>query len=174
MQKVNVPASRYIEALHRNQVDYVVTVPDWIQLALHARLEAGVGGIDVVPCCNEDQACAVSAGLHIGGKNPIVIIQNQGFYACVNTIRAIGLDARLPIVFQIGQFGKEFSLLGADPAKSTRNMVKLLEPLLSTLGVRFWRIETEADLDNFDEAFSVAKETNCPVALIIGAPIGWN
>lgn len=174
MGNFNIPASRYIETLQRNKVDYFVTVPDWIQLALHTRLEAGIEGIKMVPCCNEDQAVAVSAGLRIGGKNPIVVIQNQGLYACVNTIRAIGLDAHLPIVFQIGQFGKEFSLLGADPSESKRNMVRLLEPVLSSLGMRFWRIEEEEDLCHVDEAFAVAIETSSPVALIVGAPISWN
>ena len=174
MGNFNIPASRYIEALQRNKVDYFVTVPDWIQLALHARIEAGEAGIQMVPCCNEDQAVAVSAGLRIGGKNPIVVIQNQGLYACVNTIRAIGLDARLPVVFQIGQFGKEFDLLGAPPSESRRNMVRLLEPVLTSLGVRFWRIEEPGDLRHIDEAFATATETSSPVALIVGAPISWN
>lgn len=174
MGKFNIPASRYIEALQRNKVDYFVTVPDWIQLALHARMEAGVERIQMVPCCNEDQAVAISAGLRIGGKKPIVVIQNQGLYACVNTIRAIGLDARLPIVFQIGQFGKEFALLGEPPSESRRNMVRLLEPVLTSLGVRFWRIEEEDDLRHVDEAFATAAETSSPVALIVGSPISWN
>ena len=37
----NIPASRYVEALKRNKVDTIVTVPDWAQLALHSRLAEG-------------------------------------------------------------------------------------------------------------------------------------
>ena len=39
-------------------------------------------------CCTENQAVECSAGLWIGGKKTVVIMQNQGFYAFVNAIRA--------------------------------------------------------------------------------------
>ena len=169
----NIPASSYVAALQKNGVSHFVTVPDWVQLALHARIEAGVDGITQIDCCNEDQAVAVSAGLSIGGKRPIVAIQNQGLYACVNTIRAIGLDARLPVVFQIGQFGREFSNFGEDPLQSQRNMVRLLEPVLDALGVRHWRVEQADDLRHMATAFDTAYGEGAPCALLVGAPIGW-
>lgn len=169
----NIPASRYIEALHRNRIDHFVTVPDWVQLALHARIEAGIPGIRLVRCCNEDQAVAVSAGLHIGGKRPITVVQNQGLYACVNSIRAIGLDAKLPVVFLVGQFGREFSNFGNDPSGSRRTMVALLEPLLTVLGIQSWRLEQDDDLKHIETAFSVAEATKKPTALLVGAPIAW-
>lgn len=40
----NIPASHYVDALRRNGIDYFVTVPDWVQLALHLRIEAGEPG----------------------------------------------------------------------------------------------------------------------------------
>jgi sulfopyruvate decarboxylase TPP-binding subunit len=173
-RRFNVPASRYIEALRRNRVDYFVTVPDWVQLALHKRIEEGVEGIHLVPCCNEDQAVIVSAGLRIGGKNPIVVVQNQGFHACVNSTRAVGLDGRIPIVFLVGQFGREFRNFGKDPAQSRARIVRLVAPVAEILGMRHWLIEDEADLRLFDEAFATALQTNGPVALVVGAPIGWD
>lgn len=170
----HIPSSRYVEALQRNGVDYFVTMPDWVQLALHQRLDQGAEGIRVVYCCNEDQAVSVSAGLRISGKNPIVAIQNQGLYACVNSIRAVALDAGIPVVFLIGQFGREFANFGKSPALSRRRMVSLLEPVLDTLGIRYWRLEREADLASFDEAIEYARETRRSAALLVGAPIGWN
>ena len=170
----HIPASSYLDALRRNGVDHFVTVPDWVQLALHTRVEQGVAGLRLVACCNEDQALSVSAGLRIGGRNPIVAIQNQGLFACVNSLRAIGLDARIPIVFLIGQFGREFANFGQSPDQSRRSMVRYLEPLLDALGVRHWRLEHEEDLRFVDKAFSCAIEHRCPVALLVGAPTGWN
>ena len=170
----NIPASGYIDALKRCGVDYFVTVPDLVQLAMHSRIEDGVEGIKLVRCSNEDQAVCASAGLRVAGKRPVTVVQNQGLYACVNTIRAVGLDASLPIVFLVGQFGREFSNFGKDPALSKRNTVKLLEPVLNALGVRFWRLEDDSDLAKIDEAFAYAdRESRCAV-LIVGAPTGWN
>ncbi|MCB1536982.1 MAG: hypothetical protein KDJ44_20300 [Rhodoblastus sp.] len=170
----NIPASGYLEALRRNGVDHFVTVPDWVQLGLHDRVERGVEGLALVRCCNEDQAVCVSAGLRIAGKKPVTVVQNQGLYACINTIRAVGLDASLPIVFLVGQFGREFSNFGHEPSLSARNTVKLLEPVLNALGVKFWRLEDESDLGRIDEAFAYADRESRPAVLIVGAPTGWN
>jgi len=171
--KFNIPASAYISALQRNRVDYVVTVPDWVQLALHCQLQAGVEGLEVVQCCNEDQAVCVATGLRIGGKNPVLIVQNQGIYGCVNSIRALGLDAQQPLVFMVGQFGREFANFGESPSLSRRNTVRYLEPVLDALDVRHWRLEDESDLPKIDQAFSYAQSTSRPAALIVGAPTGW-
>lgn len=173
-QNFNIPASSYVDALRRNSIDYFVTVPDWVQLALHLRIEAGEPGITNVPCCNEEQAVAVAAGLWMGGRKPIVVVQNQGMHACINAIRTIGNDVRAPIVFLIGQFGREFANFGHDPAESRRSTVRYLEPVLKAMDIRSWRLETEGDMPKFDEAFRYAWGESRPAALLVGAPTGWN
>eukprot|EP01036_Dinobryon_divergens_P059435 gene59435-79306_t len=70
LQDFSVPASACVEAMARNRVDHVVTVPDWVQLALHQRLEEGLPGVRLVGCCSENQVVTVAAGLALGGKRP--------------------------------------------------------------------------------------------------------
>ena len=62
----------------------------------------------------------MSGSLRIAGKKPVTVVQNQGLYACINTIRAVGLDASLLIVFLVGQFGREFANFGQDPSLAER------------------------------------------------------
>ena len=93
----SIPASAAAAALLRNRVDHVVTVPDWVQLALHDRLDKGVGDIKVINCCNENQTVTVAAGLTIGGKRPLLMMQNQGLYNCFNTLRAVWAE-RFPVL----------------------------------------------------------------------------
>lgn len=169
----NIPATRYIEALQRNGVDHFVTVPDWVQLALHLRVEAGIPGLRNVPCCNEEQALAVAAGLWMGGRKPIVVVQNQGMHACINALRTIGNDVGAPIVFLVGQFGREFANFGKEPSESRRSTVRYLEPVLQAMEVRSWRLERESDMPRFDEAFRYAWSEGRPAALLVGAPTGW-
>ena len=69
---------------------------------------------------------------------------------------------------------REFSNFGGDSNLSERNTVKLLEPVLTALGVRFWRLETEGDLAGVAEAFSYADKERHSAVLIVGAPTGWN
>ncbi len=173
-QAFHIPASRYLDAIQRNGVDHVVTVPDWVQLALHTRLNSDVPGVRTITSANEDQALCTAAGLHIGGRRPLVVIQNQGLFACANALRALTIDARIPLVLLIGQFGREFSNFGLEPSLSRRSMVRHLEPLLDALCVRHWRLEREEDLLSMDEAFEYAHREGAAAALIVGAPTGWS
>lgn len=169
-----IGASAFVKSLADAAVTHFVTVPDFVQLALHREVERGASGMQLVRTCNEDQAICVAAGLTIAGMHPLVVVQNQGLYACVNTVRAVALDARIPTVFLIGQFGREHSNFDQPTTSSARRVVSLLEPLLGTLGVPFWNLEAESDLSNVQEAFDIAARRRGPAALVVGRPITWN
>ncbi|MDK3023148.1 thiamine pyrophosphate-binding protein [Cupriavidus taiwanensis] len=170
----SIGASTYIAALRRAAVSHIVTVPDFVQLALHQAVERGEGGMDVVRTCNEDQAVCVAAGLTVAGKRPLVVIQNQGLYACINTVRAVALDAQIPTVFLIGQFGRETENFEKPSKQSRRRVVSLLEPMLETLAVPYWRLEQADDLDAVPTVFDTARSRRGAAALIVGRPVAWH
>ncbi len=169
-----IPASAAVAALQRCAVRHVVTVPDWVQLSLHSRLEAPEVGIDLANCCSENQCLTLAAGLYIGGSRALVVMQNQGFYNCINTLRAVGLDAQIPLVLMVGQFGREFDNFDKPSTQSRRTMVRLLEPLLQTLDIPFHRLDSEDDLRCMDAAFEEAEARGGPVVLIVGALMAWH
>ncbi len=169
----SIPASTAIAALHRNRVDHVVTVPDWVQLSLHERLNRPDSGIKVINTASENQAVTVAAGLTIGGKRPLLMMQNQGLYNCFNTLRAVCLDAHIPMVFMVGQFGREFSNLGKPSTQSERTMVRIAEPFLQSIGVPFYVLDTEADMAKLDLAFEQAERERTAVVLLVSAPMAW-
>ncbi|KUE85100.1 thiamine pyrophosphate-binding protein [Cupriavidus necator] len=174
MLEAGIRASAMVVALKDAGVSHFVTVPDFVQLALHQAVERGEGNMALVRACNEDQAVCTSAGLTIAGGRPLIVVQNQGFYACINSLRAVGLDARIPSVFLIGQFGREHDNYGHPATSSRRRVVSLLEPLLETLGVPYWQLESESDLTAVDEAFEAARARGGPAALVVGRPITWH
>lgn len=174
LQAHSIPASAALGALQRNQVDHVVTVPDWVQLALHDRLEKGVAGIRVVPCANENQTVTVAAGLTIAGKRPLLMMQNQGLYNCVNTLRAVCLDAHIPMVLMVGQFGREYANLGQPSTASRRTMVRIMEPFLTAIEVPYHLLDNEADLTRMDDAYEQAERLRTAVVLLVSAPMAWH
>ena len=169
----SIPASTALAALQRNRVDHVVTVPDWVQLSLHTRLDQGVAGIRLLPCSNENQAVTVAAGLTIGGKRPLLMMQNQGLYNCLNTLRAVCLDAHIPMVFMVGQFGREYANFGQPSTASRRTMVRIMEPLLKAIDVPFHCLDSAADLGRLDEAYEQAEQARTAVVLLVSAPMAW-
>lgn len=163
-----------VAALRRNRVDHVVTVPDWVQLSMHAQLAQGTDGIRLLNVCSENQCITIGAGLTLGGRRPMLVMQNQGFYNCINTLRAVCMDARVPLVFMVGQFGREYANLGHDPRASRRTMVRILEPVLETLGLPFWRVDSADDLARIDEAYATAQQRRTAALLLVGTPMVWN
>lgn len=146
--KYSVPASEFIKAFESNGIEFVTTVPDMLQIGLHSALDRPDSKIRSVNCTTEDQAIETAAGLYAGGKKTAVLVQNQGFFAAINSIRALGLDGRIPLFMVMGQFGREWSNLGEDPRTSKRLMVRMLEPLLETLEIPYWRLECADDHEN--------------------------
>ena len=170
----SIPASACLQALREQAVDHYVIVPDWVQLSLHDRVQAGVPGLRMINACNENQACTTAAGLVLGGRRPLVVMQNQGLYNCVNTLRAVCLDARIPLVLMVGQFGREYANFGRSPTESRRVMVRLMEPLLGTMGIPFHRLESAADLPLIGRAYRQARQHGTAVVLLVGAPMAWS
>lgn len=173
-QKFAIPGSIALAAIQRCKVEYVVTVPDWVQLALHDKLNNTESEINVINCCNENQVVTVAAGLTIGGKRPLLMMQNQGLYNCFNTLRAVCLDAHIPMVFMVGQFGWEFDRIGQPSTESKRTMVRVMEPFLNAIGVPFHLLESSADMSKLDVAFAQAERERTAVVLLVSAPMAWH
>ncbi len=167
-------ASALLAALQAGGTTHVVTVPDFVQFALHERLQATEAGIRQVFACSEDQALTTATGLYVGGATPVLMVQNQGFYKCLNTLRATCIDAGVPVVFLVGQFGRELENIGQPPRQSRRSMVRLMEPLLDALGLRYWNVAEDADVPRIAEAFAHARAAETAAVVLIDRHVTWN
>jgi sulfopyruvate decarboxylase subunit alpha len=97
----------------------------------------------------------------------MLLIQNNGVYACINTLKAISLDASVPTFMLVGQFGRDVKKTIED---NPRRAVHRLEPTLTTWGIPFERIEGPGDLPNLQRAWDVAWSSHGPAAALLGAP----
>lgn len=154
-------------------VTHIVSVPDYVQIALHQQLER-TEGITTIYTTHENEAVEVAAGLYIGGQMPLVVMQNQGLYNSLNAIRALAIDAQLPIPMLVGQFGREFDNVSDDPSKSERPLVRNTERLLDALEVPFRRIETDADVHHMTDVLELSQDTQGAAVALVGAHIAWD
>ena len=162
-----------LRELEKNDVRFVVTVPDWVQIPLHRALEKQ-DRIRTLSCCTEHEAFMVAGGLYIGGSRSAVVIQQQGLYAGLNAVRGIGLDTGIPLVILMGQFGREVENFDESPRKSRRRIVRMLEPLLETLEIAFWKIDRADQVGRISEAYAEAAKRSAPVAVIFDRNLSWN
>lgn len=163
-----VTASAVIAQLRMAGVNAITTVPDLVQIALHHKILAECPDIRMVTCCTEEQATTTAAGLVIGGARPAIIVQNQGLYACINALRGAGLDAGLPLVYLVGQFGREPENLGHPTTRSNRRMVRLLSPLLDTFDVPHLDVEGPEQVPQIADVFAQARRQMRPAAIVFG------
>jgi sulfopyruvate decarboxylase TPP-binding subunit len=88
-------------ALKRCGVTHVVWIPDSELGTWEAALSA-TDGLTLIRVCREGEAFAVAAGLHLGGKRPIVMIQCTGLFEAGDALRNVLHDMKLPLFFVVG------------------------------------------------------------------------
>ena len=147
-------------------ITHVVCVPDTIQKTVIARL-AELESPRTLIVCTEDEAMGINAGLYIGGQNPVMLIQNNGIHASMNTMKALALEAKVPTLIVVGQFLRDVT---KPPEEQRARGVRLLEPTLDTWGVPYFRLEGPEDIGAFGQAYRRAQQDKGPAVVIVGAP----
>src|SRR5262245_47016697 len=82
-------------------ITHVVWIPDTELGAWNAALSAEPS-VKLIRVCREGEAFALAAGLHIGGKKPIVVIQCTGLFEAGDSLRNILYDMGLPLFMVVG------------------------------------------------------------------------
>jgi sulfopyruvate decarboxylase TPP-binding subunit len=82
-------------------VTHVVAVPDSTLGQWEEAIERAPG-MRLVRVCREGEAWAVAAGLHLGGAQPLVMIQCTGLFESGDALRNVLHDWKLPIPSLIG------------------------------------------------------------------------
>lgn len=173
--RFSVPASAVTEELRACGITHFVTMPDYVQIALnHHVVDGALPGVTIVNCSTEDEAVAISLGLHIGGAVPFLSMQNQGLFACANALLSVGVNACTPLPILVGQWGRELGNLGHDPSESSRLVVRRTEPLLAALEIPHFRVESVEDVPNVRRAFETSHQLGRPSVALIGAHMSWS
>lgn len=154
-------ARRVIEELRANGVTHVIWLVDTESRFMYDALSAD-RSLTIVPICREGEAMAVALGLMIGGKKPIVVIQNTGFFESGDSIRGLVLDLRMPLVMMVGYRGFHRGQPIVDSAAT------YLEPVLNAWGLAYHLVETDADVPAIGQAFREAAEGERAVCVLIG------
>ena len=164
-QKVILHPSSVVEELKKNNISHVVWLPD-SETNFMFQLLTNEPTLDLVPVCREGETMAIAAGLWVGGKRPIVLIQNTGIFEAGDSIRGLGLDVNQPLVMLVGYRGWSRHGLTKDSA------ARFIEHILHAWGITYYLIETDEDADRISLAIEEADRTSKPVAVLVGTEFG--
>ena len=154
-----------IDELKKNDVSHVVWLPDSETNFMYHMLQAEPT-MDLVPVCREGETMAIAAGLWVGGKKPVALIQNTGIMESGDSIRGLGLDVSQPLVMLIGYRG--WDRHGVTPDSAAR----FIEHILHAWGIDYYLVEADDDAPRISLAFEQADRTSRPVAVLLGTEFG--
>jgi sulfopyruvate decarboxylase subunit alpha len=88
-------------ALKECGVTHVVWIPD-SELGTWESALLAEPALQLLRVCREGEAIAVAAGLYLGGKRPVVMMQCTGLFDAGDSLRNFVHDLKLPLFFVIG------------------------------------------------------------------------
>jgi sulfopyruvate decarboxylase subunit alpha len=150
-----------VEEFKKNRVTHVVTIPDSETNYLY-ELMGKQPWLDIVPTSREGETFAIALGLSIGGKVPVVLIQNTGMMESGDSIRGMALDAGFPLVMVVGYRGWTRHGVITDTA------ARYTEPFLNAFRINYYLVEQDNDAPRISVAFEEARATKRPVAVLVG------
>jgi sulfopyruvate decarboxylase TPP-binding subunit len=90
-----------VAALSELRITHVVWVPDTAVGPWESAVESAPG-LHLIRVCREGEAWPLAAGLHLGGKSPLVVMQTTGLFESGDAMRNVLFDLKLPIYSLIG------------------------------------------------------------------------
>ena len=161
MEQVLTPPP-IIEQFKKNGVTHVIWLPD-SETNFMYELMTREEELKIVPVCREGESIAIAAGVWVGGKKPVVLIQNTGMFEAGDSIRGLAIDIEFPLVMMIGYRGWTRHGITKDSA------ARFTEPILHAYGINYYLVESNDDGDRISVAFEEAERTRRPVACLLGA-----
>jgi len=157
-------AGKIIDELRKCGITHLVWLPDTESQVVW---EAANGQPDftIVPVCREGEAIPIAVGLLLGGKTPVVVHQNTGFFESGDSVRALALDLHLPLLLLIGYRGWRRN------SPITDSAAIFTEPILNAWGIKHYLLESDGDVGKISLAHKEAHETQRPVVVLLGMEI---
>jgi sulfopyruvate decarboxylase alpha subunit len=134
-------AETALAALKVSGVDTIVHVPDKVVNEILIRAEADPS-LMVIAMSREEDAVGVVCGLYIGGRKPVLLMQNSGLGNATNALASQAIPYLNPVVMLVSQRG---GLGEWNPVQVPMQMAS--RPLLEALGIEHVSVVRPDDVD---------------------------
>lgn len=151
-----------VAALKDCGVTHAVWVPD-SELGRWEDALTSDPDLRLIRVCREGEAIAVAAGLSLGGKQPIVLIQCTGLFEAGDALRNVVHDLKLPLFFVIGVR----SYYAHRQGKSLDSCPVFTEPILRAWQIPYTLLDDRATADDLAAAYRQARDQKRAGAVLL-------
>ena len=156
-----------MDAIRRHGVTDIVWLPDSETNFLYLMMKAEPG-LRLVGVTREGHAASIASGLSVGGKVPMILIQNTGLMESGDSIRGWLLGMDIPVVLMVGYRGWTRHGVNTDTAAT------YTERFLHAFNLNYYLVESDADARRIDVAFAEAQRLKRPVVVLVGDEFQFN
>ena len=163
---MSASATRTVSVLKGLGFTDAVSIPDGESRYLYQAL-VDDSDIGVYLPTREGEGIAIAAGLWVGGRRPVVVLQNTGLMEAGDALRGCGMGPSIPLLLLVGWRGYPGAMAGTLPVDSAYTYT---EPLLQAWGVPYRTLMGDDDLGVIDEMAMLAVGSSKPAAVVYGHP----
>lgn len=150
-----------LRRLEQHGYDFFTGVPCSYLEGLTRVLDADVR-YGYVSAVREDSALGIAAGAYLGGRQPVVLMQNSGLGVSINTLASLNYIYRIPALLLITWRGED----GLD-APEHLVMGDRMQDLLRLLAIPFEVFDPAALEEQLTRLTYTLRKTERPVAWIV-------
>jgi sulfopyruvate decarboxylase TPP-binding subunit len=149
-------------ALQSCGITHVIWIPDSDIGTWEPALRAAPG-LTLLRVCREGEAFALAAGLWLGGKKPIVLIQCTGLFEAGDALRNIVHDLKLPLFFLVGVR----SYYAHQQRATTDSCPVFTEPIMRAWQIPYTLLERQHTADDLAAAYRQSQADNRAGAVLL-------
>jgi sulfopyruvate decarboxylase subunit alpha len=161
-----VSAARALGVIEDLGFTHVVMIPDGESRHLFDSF-GQTSKLEIISPAREGEGVAIAAGLWVGGKKPLLVLQNTGLMEAGDAIRGCGLGPRIPLRLLVGWRGYPGAFAGRLPTDSAHTYT---EPILRAWEIPYRFLMDDGDIGVLNEMDQLAGQTSAPTAVLFGWP----
>ncbi len=150
------------QAFRDGGITDVVWLPD-SELGRWDQALASCPGLRLIRVCREGEAFAVAAGLWLGGRRPIVVMQCTGLFEAGDALRNFIHDLGIPLFLIIGLRG----WYAHQQQRGSDTCPRFAEPILRAWQIPFQLLTDQHTLDDLLAAYRAGQAKNQAAAVLL-------
>ena len=151
-----------VKALQECGFTHVIWIPD-SEIGTWEPALAAAPKLSLIRVCREGEAFAVAAGLWMGGKQPIVIIQCTGLFEAGDALRNVVHDMQIPVFFVVGVR----SYYAHQEGKTADTCPVFTEPIMKAWQIPYTVLDRRHGAAELQKAYQEAQAKNRAAAVLV-------